>query len=67
MKMFKKLFHAHKFTTLLIYPPHNQICDKPQCKDNNDYGFLLRCDCGYTKPTNIPYSVTEVFEVRAEK
>lgn len=59
----KELFHIHRFKTLLIYPPHNQKCAKPQCASNNDYGFLLMCDCGYTKPTKLPYGISEIFTV----
>ena len=55
----KELWHWHKFTTLLIYPP--------QCARNDTYGFLLYCNCGYTKPTNIPYSVKKTFEVKGNK
>ena len=63
MKKLKKLRHWHKFTTLLVYAPHNQICNKPQCAGNDNYGFLLRCDCGHTKLPKIPYSIKEIVEV----
>ena len=62
----KALIHWHKFTTLLIYSPHNQMCNKPQCAENDTYGFLLRCDCGYTKLTKLPYTIIEILEVRSE-
>jgi len=63
----KQALHWHKFSTLLIYPPHNQRCDQEQCKDSNDYGFLIRCDCGYTKLTKLPNSITEIFNVVNEQ
>jgi hypothetical protein len=53
----KELFHIHKFTTLLIYPPSQDIIH---------YDFLLRCDCGYTKTTKMPYkSIVEFYEVKS--
>ncbi len=62
----KELAHWHKFTTLLVYSPHNSMCDKAQCKGNDNYGFLLLCNCGYTKPTKLPYGIKEFFEVRSK-
>lgn len=62
----KELAHWHRFTTLLIYPPHNHVCDREQCKENDDYGFLLRCDCGHTKLTKLPNGIKEFFEVRSK-
>jgi len=54
--LIKRLFHWHKYTTLLIYPPRKN--------GSNYYGFLLRCDCGYSKLTKLPYAIKEIFEVR---
>jgi len=64
---FKKLFHVHKFTTLIIYEPHNKSCSLPQCQNNDDYGFLLQCSvpqCGHHKLTKLPYSIKEVVWVK---
>lgn len=58
-KLTKEFFHWHKYKTLLIYPPHDM--------GSKDYGFLLRCDCGYTKLAKLPMTITEVFEVRSTK
>ena len=60
----KELAHRHKFKTLMIYPPHNQVCDKEQCRVSGDYGFMLRCDCGYTKLTKLPMGIEELFMVK---
>ncbi len=54
----KELLHRHKFTTLLIYPP------RPW---SDSYAFLIRCDCGYTKLTNLPYGIKECFIVKKIK
>ena len=54
----KKAVHIHKYKTLLMYPPRKQY------QQEQRWGFLLRCDCGYTKLTKLPYGITEVFEVR---
>lgn len=48
---FKKLLHRHKFTTLVIYSPY---------EDDDTYDFLLRCDCGHTKLTKIPYGIKKI-------
>jgi len=53
----KELFHRHKFRTLLIFTPHS----------TNKYDFLLRCDCGYTKLTKLPYTITEISEVKRKR
>ena len=58
--IFKKMLHQHKFTTLLMYPPRPKYY-------TNEWGFLLRCDCGYTKLAKLPRSVVEVFEVRSKE
>ena len=63
----KKLFHRHKYTTLLIYPPHNQKCDLPQCKSNDRYGFLVRCYCGYTTLTKLSITIKEILEIKETK
>lgn len=55
----KSALHWHKFTTLLIYPPRPKY-------GQEEFGFLLRCDCGYTKSTNLPRSIAEVFNVKGE-
>ena len=63
----KEAIHIHKWRTLLIFPPHNQLCDKIQCKNSGSYGFLLNCEvCGETKTTKLPYGITEVFGVKNE-
>jgi len=59
----KKLFHWHKYTTLFIYPPHNQQCDLIQCQSSAEYGFLLQCACGYKKIPKLFNRVTKVFNV----
>ena len=58
-KLAKELFHRHKYKTLLMYPPHDM--------GSKYYGFLMRCDCGYSWTTNLPMTITEVFEVRSTK
>lgn len=66
LEIFRRLFHIHRYVTLVIYPPHNQRCSKAQCKESNTYGFLLRCDCGYYKLTKLPDTITTIFEVKPE-
>jgi hypothetical protein len=51
--------HRHKFETLLLYPP------RPIYGDDT-WGFLLRCDCGKTKLTRLPYGIKSVMEVHSE-
>ncbi len=53
-------FHFHKYTTLLIYPPILE-------NNSSKYGFLLKCDCGYTKFANMPDTITEYFVVVGNK
>jgi len=55
-EILKKVFHIHKYTTLLVYVPNNQT-DK--------YDFLLHCDCGFTKLTKLPYGIKEILQVRS--
>jgi hypothetical protein len=53
-KFFKELFHIHRYTTLLMYQPF---------ENRKYYKFLLRCDCGYSKPTKLPRSIKEYYVV----
>ena len=64
-QILKAFFHRHNFSLLLIYPPHSHVCNQPQCAESNNYGFLLRCDCGYTTLTKLPTSIKEVFAVES--
>lgn len=61
-----KKIHIHKYETLLIYPPHSQVCNLPQCQSANDYGFLIQCHCGHYKLTKLPYSIKEILFVKPE-
>ena len=67
MKLFTDLFHFHKWTTLIIFPPHSHQCKQPQCATNNMYGFLLHCECGKTKYAKLPYTITEIFDIGGPK
>ncbi len=55
----KELIHWHKFTTLLIYPPHNKRCNKPQCAESDTYGFCYTVIVDIPKPTKLPYNIKE--------
>lgn len=56
----KELIHIHKFKTLIIYTPHTHRCDMEQCKDNDTYGFIVRCDCGYARVAKGLSEITKI-------
>ena len=56
---FKINVHKHKYVTLDAYPPRTKMFE-------NEYSFLLRCNCGHTKLTNLPRTITMVREVHTD-
>lgn len=63
MDWLKKIFHRHKYKTLVIHPPHSHRCAQEQCKENDDYGFTMQCACGHTELTKLPSTIKEIFNV----
>jgi hypothetical protein len=65
MRLFTDRFHFHRWTTLIVFHPDTQLLrPRPLCATYNDkYGFLLHCECGATKHTKLPYTITEIFNI----
>lgn len=56
--LLKKILHKHKYVILDLYPPRPKYY-------STKWRFLIRCECGHSKPTKLPRTIEKVFEVRS--